>query len=278
MRHPRPRFFFRFGLLLATLVNAGVVLAQAPESPRVLISDGTISWLTEVPVGDSLLPNSQVYLGGKANFSKFLGLLGVAIDSSRNEAKGGSDAATLALKFTDEVQASLTPNGSETPSSSLFRIVADGPYDIKLIPSARFSVDDESAASLTFRLAARSKVPGSDSEVTRNYYSPVFGTRPMTGEGSWSGDGGASLREAARGAFAAMASVLIHDKDGRYSEKLNDGNQKPSQFYGKDGRPFSVIVVEETPEFLVWVPLIRDKPFKSVIMVVDRRIVRTEKP
>ena len=268
----------RFGPFMLAWLIAGAVHAQAPQSTKILISDGTVSQLTEVPANDALLPNSQVYLSGKANFSRFLGVLGIVIDSANNNAKAGAAPPTLALKFVDVVQASVSPSGPEVASFSLPSIVTDGEYDIKLLPSARFNVDDESAASLTFRLTARSKEPGGGSDVTRNYFCSAFGSRPMIGVASWSDDGGAALRDAARRAFAAMTIVLMHDREGRYAEKLIGGNQKPSQFYSKDGRPISAIVLEEMPEFLVWMPVVRDKPVMSVISVVDRRVVRTEKP
>jgi len=50
------------------MVFASVVLAQAPvQKAKVLVSDGTVSLLTEIPGGDSLLRNSQV---GKADSAK----------------------------------------------------------------------------------------------------------------------------------------------------------------------------------------------------------------
>jgi hypothetical protein len=51
----------RGGPTFVAMVFASVVLAQAPvQKAKVLVSDGTVSLLTEIPGGDSLLRNSQV--------------------------------------------------------------------------------------------------------------------------------------------------------------------------------------------------------------------------
>lgn len=124
------------------MVFASVVLAQAPvQKAKVLVSDGTVSLLTEIPGGDSLLRNSQV---GKADSAKYPDLLGIVIDNARNSAAAGNAPATLALKVTDELRASLNSNGLGEASSFAPIEVADGDYEVKLLLSARFNRRQES--------------------------------------------------------------------------------------------------------------------------------------
>jgi len=66
-------------------------------------------------------------------------LLGIVIDNARNSAAAGNAPATLALKVTDELRASLNSSGLGEASSFAPIEVADGDYEVKLLPSARFN-------------------------------------------------------------------------------------------------------------------------------------------
>jgi hypothetical protein len=240
------------------------------------VSDGTVSTATETSAEDYLVPDSQVFVAGKGGASRFLALLGVAIDRSRNESSVSSQADALRLKFNVQLEAALR---RASAASSVFKGAANfvgGNPDILLIPAARLVVQDDTKADLSFRVTVRFKDPASGDEGRKNYWY-VYGIRPLTGEGSWTDNKSSLLRAASDEAMGRVAQVVMEDLAGEYRDRLDPSKQRKIRWQALTGDQVvtSILLKDEPANFIV-APLFNDQPVRGIILIVPKNVVRVQ--
>jgi hypothetical protein len=264
-------------LCLGVLSGCATISATYPEykqAPTLAVSDGTVSTATETPAEDYLIPDSQVFVAGKGGASRFLALLGVAIDRSRNESSVSGQADALRLKFKDQLEAALRRASS---TSSIFKggvNVVAGDADLLLIPAARLVVRDDSRADLSFRVTVRFKDPASGNEGRKNYWH-VYGIRPLTGEGGWTDNKSSLLKSASDEVMNRVAQVIIEDLAGGYRDRLDPSKQQRIRWKALTGDQVATsILLKEEPGHFIVAPLLKDQPARGIVLIVPKDIVK----
>lgn len=263
------------------LLVAGLPVEVVAETPtrtiRVHVSQDTVSRWTEAPSGDHLIPDSQVFVGSLPGASRWLGLLGIAIHTATNEQAAGPSVSTAFRARFDETltQALGVLVAGETAPEASF-VLVDQPYDVKLLPSARFEVDERGQAFLSFRLTVRTKSPDATSEVTRNFLHGVPGLRPLDGPGGWTENDAEAFRGLARSAMERLCQAFALDAVGRFEQSLSPEGQRVVTITPlAEGKAIiRAVLLGQTDEILIVMPMLRDRPLRSTMQVIDRAAVK----
>jgi hypothetical protein len=144
-----------------------IIVPEYSGTIKIFSSSDTVSTTTEIPAGDYLVTNSQVFVSGRSDLSKHLGLLGIIIDQSRNSVEFDNDTETLSVKF-DEILSGIMHNQILDKE---FKVVTDvASSNLILLPSAKLIVNSSDAAQIEFRLTVRIIDPISNIQSTKDYY------------------------------------------------------------------------------------------------------------
>jgi len=271
------RFLATIALGSAVSVLSLSVAAQPARTIRIDASAGTVSTFTETTAGDHLIPDSQVFVGGRGGASRWFGLLGVAIDAGKNAAVAGDAASALRVKFDATVVKALKALESQNSLPEARLVLSSDPYDLKLLPSARFNMHDDSQADLSLRVTARIRNAGR--EETRNYYYAVSGLRPLVGAGSWTENNGESFRTQSEAGIERLTEAVVQDAAGRFSEaRTPDKQRKIKVTFLATGLTVDAVLLGQTEQTLIVIPVLRDRPMTALVQVFDRGAVKTEAP
>jgi len=238
------------------------------------VSGDTVSTFTEIPAGDHLIPDSQVFVGGRGGASRWFSLLGVAIDTARNESAVGDAAGAVKIKFDSSVATALHSLEERNVVPEVKLTVAADPYDVKVLPSARLNVHEDEQADLVMRLTVRTK-DASASEVTKNYYYAVSGARPLAGSESWTENNAKAFRESAQTGVERLVEAFAYDAAGRFAEAA-DKARKIKVTFLRTGRVIESLLLGETGQTIIAMPIFRDRPMKTVVQVFDKATVKSE--
>jgi len=263
-------------MFLMALVCEGACAQSLIVPARVTISSETVSTLTETSGGDYLIPDSQIFIGGKNDTGRFLGLLGVVIDTSRNASAIGDSGATSKIKFDSTVHKLLTkPLDIGRPLEVSLDSTTN--YDVKLLPSARLLAEDGNNAHLSFRLTARIKEPASTAEITKNYHYGLSSQRPLIGAGGWFENNALLLKNESLIAFDRLLFALGEEISGRSREALKPEKRRLVKIVPTNGKPsITMALLAETNETIVVVPMIGNNLLWSIVQVIDKSNVRVE--
>ena len=283
-------------IILSGCATQNVKYPEYKSVATISASTGTISTTSETPAEDFLIPDSQVFIsgrGGVANsivgsmFGAIGAMVSVSIDRSRNESAVGEFAPSLRLKFDSELTEALKQNLAREPYASKYQALPSGKTsDITLIPSARFIVQKDSNARVSFQLNARFKDPVKGDEGRKAYSYSSEELRKFSGENGWADKNGTRLKEAAHRPFERLSLVFIQDLAGEFDAQIATGKQQLIRWHiegdpqvitlrGKP-QPVTSILLREYPDYFVVVPMLNDKPNMSLITVVERSLVRVE--
>ena len=253
------------------------VPAQSPKAVRINVSPDTVSRLTETPAGDYWIEDSQIFIGGRGNASRWFGLSGAAVDMIRNENAAGGASTTLRIKFDRILLDAFAALEKRNALPETKFISSNDSFDAKLLPQARFFIEDDGQVRLTFRLTARMKEEGASSEVTKNYNFTVTGLRPFVGAGGWADNNAELVRSESMNAFERLAEAFAFDVSGRFAEASLPAKQRivtlTSIASGKSSRAFLLGQSEKT---VMIMPMIRDKPIRDMVMVIDKTAFRID--
>ena len=248
-------------------------------------STGTVSTVTETPAEDYLIPNSQVFVSGRGSdgtvgsmFGAIGAVISTSIDRSRNESAVGDAAPSLRLKFDSELTEALKQNLAREPYVSKYKTLpSDNASDIKLLPSARFIVQKDSNARVSFQLNARFKDPVKGDEGRKAYSYSREEHRKFSGENGWADKNGARLKEAAHRPFERLSLVFIQDLAGEFDAQIATGKQQLIRWHIEGSTQLvTSVLLREYPDYFVVVPMLNDKPNMSLITIVERSLVRVE--
>lgn len=241
-------------------------------------SSDTVSTWTETPAQDYLIPNSHVFISGRGP-TGVLGLVGVAIDRSRNAAAVGNAASALALKFHNELTAALRRHISHPPYNGKYQVLQpDASATIKALPYARFLVQPDQTAQLTFQLVVRFAGSAQEAAGRRTYFYSLAGSHPFTASAdAWSDKNSIRFREAAQRALDRLALVFLQDLSGKFAPLLEPQRQRLIRWRPLESNEIvTSVLLQENPEYFVVVPMARNQPLRSFVSVVERALVRVE--
>ena len=260
-------------LLLSGCATKSTVYPEFKQPPTISVSRETVSTLTETPAEDYLIPDSQVFVAGKGGAGRYFGLLGVAIDKSRNESNVSVNARAFQVTFKDQLSQALARVGEK--SKQPISIMELG-GDVLLLPSARLVIRDEATADLTFRVTARFKDGSSGSEGRKNYWHP-YGVRPVAGDGGWAADNSALFKEGAERAMGKLAEVILEDLAGSYRASTDPAHQRIIRWKAlRSEQLVTSVLLKEEPDYFIVMPILRDRPLTGVVLAMPKVLVRVE--
>ncbi len=263
--------------IVISLLFTPAIAQPSPKTIRVVSSADTISTMTEIPGGDHLIPESQVFVGGKNGTGRWLALLGIAIDKARNQSMISGTAEPLRMKFDSIILQSLAALSINNIVFDVRPNFPDGAYDAKLLPSARFLVEHEPLAHLSFRLTARIRDASTKAEITKNYLYGFLRLRPFVGDGGWAENNSQLLREASKIAFEGLVDAFAQDIAGQFAEALLQNKQRTIKISSIDGGPStSAFFLGQSPKTIIVMPMFRDQPLRAIVQVIDKESVRIE--
>jgi len=251
--------------------------AEQTKTPlvRVIVSPGIVSTLTETPGGDYHVPDSQLFIGGsKAASILGGGLLGLIVANASNASSVENSPPSSKLFFDAQVENAIKSGAASIVNFDLLADQNSNDYNVKLLPSARLLVEKDQIASLSFRLTARLRPAKEDREVTKNFYYGSPARRAISGNGSWLEKDAAIIREEAKIAFERLVFALGEDLAGKTKIALQPENQKHLKIRIAKDRPItSAVLISETPETLIVVPMIGKNLLWAIIQVLDRKSI-----
>lgn len=253
-------------LSLAILSGCASIPFTYPDykkAPTLSVSSETVSTLTETPAEDALIPDSQVFVTGKGGTGRFLGILGVAIDRSRNEASVSVNSAALKLKFNGQLEAALRKASAD---------VVESGADVLLLPAARLVMRDESSADLSFRVTVRFTDPATGANGRKNYWYEE-GVRSLGGAGGWLDGDPSPLKVVSDEAMNRMARVIIDDLAGNYRNQLEPSNQQKVRWeHGTTTLTQEGILLNEESTHFVLAPVVRGRTLLGELLIVPKSL------
>ena len=259
----------------AGCATKSVVYPEYKQAPTVSVSNETVSTMTETPAEDYLIPGSQVFVAGKGGASRYLALVGVAIDRARNESNVSGNADAFRVTFKEQLSQALKVAGENSPYRTPITLV-ETEGDILMLPSARLVMRDESKAELSFRITVRFKGPAEGNEGRKNYFYP-YGIRPLAGEGGWADDNSALFKQASDRAMARLAQVILEDLAGAYRESVEPGKQRLVRWKPLGGDNIvTAVLLKDEPDYLIVMPTLRETPMTGIIGTVPKANIRLQ--
>lgn len=272
---------FVLGISAFTLITGcashPVVYPNYKVKPKISISADTISTITEIPAGDYLIPESQVFIGGQGRVNPASAIFGVAgvltnIAIIQSDNESSLDVTNLHVKFNTQLTEAFNREPYLKKYASKFQLVeTEAASDIKLLPSAKFDILADSRIRLTFTLTVRFKDDVSGSTGIKNYHYAVGDIRQSSGDGGWTDNNAAAFKEASIRALNLLAQIFLQDITGEFRGTLESDKQHLIQWKTILGEQvFTVLLLREYPTYFVVTPM----PNKTSIEIVERSLVR----
>jgi hypothetical protein len=268
-------------VLVSTGGSAQAVLTYPKsETINIFASADTVSTWTETAAQDYLIPNSQVFVTGQgSDGAKYFGLLGVAISRSQNESATGPAADSLRLNFSSTLTQALNVAISSRPLVPKFNIVGVAERaQLRLLPSARLTVSEDNSARLSFRLTVRFIDAVTNSETKKEYYYYHGDSKKLAGPDSWSDDHASPVIRSSDQGMALLADVLLDDVAGAFSDAFEPAKQRFANYsaVGSKGKVARALLLKEYPDHLALAPLLRERPTRAIIVILERRSIELQ--
>jgi hypothetical protein len=251
-----------------------IIVPEYSGTIKTYSSSDTVSTTTEIPAGDYLVTNSQVFVSGRSDLSKHLGLLGIIIDQSRNSVEFDNDTETLSIKF-DEILSGIMLNQILDKE---FKVVSDvASSNLILLPSAKLIVNSSDAAQIEFRLTVRIINPISNIQSTKNYYFLNGKSLPITGNNSWSSEMGANLLNYSQFALKNLTKSASFDLFGNHKNYSDIKSRKYVYLkFPYSEKPMKVILLNEFDDYLVVSNENNGVMVQSTVLVVSKDLLSTK--
>ncbi len=196
----------------------------ASDPITIFSSPATVSGWTEIPAGDHLIPNSQIYIGGGSGSGGSAGgifggavgaIVGVQIDRSINAEKISRIEENLRVNFSQTLNEALRTQIAARSKPAAYAVtIESNSAALALLPSARLTVSDDGMATLGFRLAVRIYDRQTGRESSKNFLYGIGKKLALDGPGGWSDDHSRAILESASVAFAKLSAALLDDIEG----------------------------------------------------------------
>jgi hypothetical protein len=251
-----------------------IIVPEYSGTIKIFSSSDTVSTTTEIPAGDYLVTNSQVFVSGRSDLSKHLGLLGIIIDQSRNSVEFDNDTETLNVKF-DEILSGIMHNQILDKE---FKVVTDvASSNLILLPSAKLIVNSSDAAQIEFRLTVRIIDPISNIQSTKDYYFFNGKSLPITGNNSWSSEMGANLLNYSQFALKNLIKSASFDLFGNHKNYSDIKSRKYVYLkFPYSEKPMKVILLNEFDDYLVVSNENNGVMVQSTVLVVSKELLSTK--
>jgi hypothetical protein len=251
-----------------------IIVPEYSGTIKIFSSSDTVSTTTEIPAGDYLVTNSQVFVSGRSDLSKHLGLLGIIIDQSRNSVEFDNDTETLSVKF-DEILSGIMHNQILDKE---FKVVTDvASSNLILLPSAKLIVNSSDAAQIEFRLTVRIIDPISNIQSTKDYYFFNGKSLPITGNNSWSSEMGANLLNYSQFALKNLTKSAAFDLFGNHKNYSDIKSRKYVYLkFPYSEKPMKVILLNEFDDYLVVSNENNGVVVQSTVLVVSKDLLSTK--
>lgn len=184
----------------------------------------TVSTWSETDAEAYLIPNSQVFVQGKAGggsstggvFGGALGaLVGVAADRNSNAKAVAATEHDLALSFQQQMADALSVSIVERQKTERYkRVVTAKDAQLLLLPSAVLIAKSNGQWALSFRMTVRVHKDSNAQEITKNFWYAVGKMRDLTGPDSWTENHSQQIKDAATIAFNKLSAALLDDMEG----------------------------------------------------------------
>jgi hypothetical protein len=276
--------------LLTALLLCCAQLAHAQV--RITAIDEALSTFTETPAGDTLLEGGHVFVAPASGQGKLFGtigmvggalgaLLGTAIDSAQAQAtakeSAGTAADALKLKWFNEMNTALNQLASDNTEKYKIKVGTPDEPGAKLRVFARLT-PTKTEGQFSTSIGAKTRFNGPDEkEIRRDYAYPLFPNRALVGEGSWTAQGAASLRESSATAINRLAPLIARDVNGALQAVITAETLPAiSLRLPNSEQPTKYFLIEETDEVYLVVPNFRDRPARFFWIMLDKAHVKKE--
>ena len=271
-------FYKKIFLIVSFLFLAGCATIKPIEYPAfdsgvsVHVSKKTISTFTETPAGDSLIPNSQVFVAKQGRgASAFGGLIGVAIDRSGAKKRSSDTKEKMAIYFDDDVKSSLSKS-SYYKTLDLIFVDADSSADFTLLPSIRFALNKQKSSSLEFRLTTR--YHGEGKPKTKNYFYYISNTeRPLSGDDGWFGNA-EEFQSVKEKGLHLLVETFLNDIAGGLPTSVTD-SRKIVQWKSKwSKKAADAVFLKDFGEQVVLATIFKGEPNFTNYFIVDKADIK----
>ncbi|MBL8524636.1 MAG: hypothetical protein JNN20_13170 [Betaproteobacteria bacterium] len=275
-----------FALLPMLLAACATKPPQYPQASimSVVASKGTVDLSTEVPADDYLLPDSQVFVGGResgavSTIAGGFGVLGVAVGMSINRTKnanaleGTHDA--MRLSFAAEQADTFFRMAEARAPGRFVPLKPNTKAHFVLVPSARLNFGEQGDAHVSFRTKVSFLDRDTALESGKNFYYTSFERRNIKGVNSWSEDNAKAMKALAAKAMPLITEAILDDMDGRLQRASSPLNPRFVMLRPKSlAMPAQrMLVLKENAEQILVAPAPRDQVFSTVVMIFERDAV-----
>lgn len=261
-----------------TMIYDPIKLPQYSNELRIFSSSENLSSMKEVPYGDYLVNESQVYIAGEelSDTSFALVALGLAQVESASKKIKGKDVA-LSVKFNDIVAGAVDKISREhNVGKTLSLVDSKDLADLVLIPSVRIvSESNENMARVDHRLTVKFIDPLTRKEATKNYWYLAEEVLPITGHNSWSSMEAKNLIHFSKFAFYSLMLTSLKDLQGIYEDPLTANPIKYVRYKLPNccKAPIKAVLLEENEDYFVISNLFEGKSIKTNYVIVPRGLV-----
>lgn len=194
-------------------VSSSAVAEQTRILPIQVLDDNL--GLSDFPGGEYRVPDSQVIISGRQNaLTDFM--LGTRSSSNNVGGKSPAEDVTRALRISasDQARAITRELISTAPLSNKF---SEGSSDAKPLLTIRTAIILTYLNDIELRpfVLVKANLKGADKsgKWTSRYFATSARPLPLTGESSWTSDGGAALRAAVSSDLRRAIEFLLQDID-----------------------------------------------------------------
>lgn len=255
--------------------------APAQQGPiSVNVTQQQLSGWTDLPVGAFKVPESDVVITGHQKgqaAGMMFGLLGVAIAHAANAnaaAAGASNSEqVLRMKLSDEARTAVTEVIATTEFAQKFKESAGAGAQLDITPALILSyVDTTNVRPYTVLKVA---LAGSDKKPMweTRYFASTGDALPLEGPGSWTDQGGKSLKENVSVNLRQALKVLLSDVSQPAVRDDKQMTLAESAFpFIKPRLQILGYKLSEDGQYVAFVPKIGDAMVLSGINVLDKRV------
>ena len=252
------------------------------------VSPDTVNVWTEVPGDQRLIPDSQVFVGGRSSswlFGYAGGLVagaigagvGAAIDVAANSGKesaASSARSGLQINFSKDLSTILKDKiASRSVGDRLSMVDAGDNAQLTLLPSAIVQLLDNRSARLEFRLTVRFTDAITNSPVRKTYYYLHAESKPVAGPGSWTEDDAKAFKAIAAEALAKQTDVWLDDVLEGFAAASEPAKQRFVTYTIIPGKQIRAVLLREYQEYIAVAPVIRglrDHTAWGVVVILER--------
>ncbi len=277
-------------MTLAVLGAAGCGHAMSAPLPDVKgpiairVSDGELSSF-ELPMGVYQIPGTAVYVSGhqrEAHADEAAVVFGVLGGLMAQAA-----AQHIAETKTKDVQTHLTVDLRALTKEQLAdrlardnyasRIASNGAASsgtVEIIPFAVMTFISQSRVRFWVGLNASLVGPEGKPMWKTRYQAGVGDDRSLTGQESWTSDGGTLIRDTIRRNLSLALDALLRDVAGTLRERAGRAYRVTAQWvWFPNLEPENAVVLDESDEVIVVLPDVSDDRLIAGVNILDKRAI-----